>query len=164
MSNTMQIAMNTVVTMTYQLKNSDGEVLESSSEPVAYLHGGYDNIFPKVEEAMHGKNVGDVVTVDLQPVDAFGEFDEELVQIEPASAFPADELKVGMQFEGEDETSGEVILYTVTEIADDKVVVDGNHPWAGERVMFTATVTDVRKAIPEEISHQHVHGAGGHHH
>ena len=163
MSNTMPIAMNTVVTMTYHLKNSDGEVLESSSDPVSYLHGGYDNIFPKVEEAMHGKNVGDVVIVDLMPADAFGEFDEELVQIEPASAFPADELKVGMQFEGEDET-GEVILYTVTEIADDKVVVDGNHPWAGERVVFTATVTDVRKAIPEEISHQHVHGEGGHHH
>ena len=156
MSNTMQIAMNTVVTMTYQLKNSDGEVLESSAEPVSYLHGGYDNIFPKVEEAMHGKNVGDVVTVDLQPADAFGEFDEELVQMEPASAFPADELKVGMQFEGEDKT-GEVILYTVTEIADDKVVVDGNHPWAGERVVFTATVTAVRAAIQEEkIGRAHV--------
>lgn len=159
----MQIAMNTVVTMTYELKNSDGEVLEASSEPVTYLHGGYDNIFPKVEEAMHGKNVGDVVTVDLMPADAFGEIDEELVQIEPASVFPADELKVGMQFEGEDE-SGEVILYTVTEIADEKVVVDGNHQWAGERVLFNATVTAVRAAIPEEISHQHVHGEGGHHH
>ena len=132
----MQIAMNTVVTMTYQLKNADGEVLESSAEPVSYLHGGYDNIFPKVEEAMHGKNVGDVVTVDLQPTDAFGEFDEELVQIEPANAFPANELKMGMQFEGEDET-GEVILYTVTA---------------------------VRAAIQEEISHQHVHGEGGHQH
>ncbi len=159
----MQIAMNTVVSMTYELKDADGNVLESSAEPVAYLHGGYDNIFPKVEEAMHGKDVGDVVTVDLQPADAFGEYDEELVQIEPASAFPAAELKVGMQFEGEDET-GEVILYTVTEIADGKVVVDGNHPWAGERVVFTATVKDVRKANQEEVSHQHVHGAGGHHH
>ena len=94
----MQIAMNTVVSMTYELKDADGNVLESSSDPVAYLHGGYDNIFPKVEEAMHGKKVGDVVIVDLQPADAFGEYDEELVQIEPASAFPADELKVGMQF------------------------------------------------------------------
>ncbi len=160
----MQIAMNTVVTMTYELKNSDGEVLESSAEPVSYLHGGYDNIFPKVEEAMHGKSVGDVVTVDLLPADAFGEMDEELVQIEPANAFPAADLKIGMQFEGEDETSGEVILYTVTEIADGKVVVDGNHPWAGERVIFKATVTAVRAANKEEVSHQHVHGAGGHHH
>lgn len=159
----MQIAMNTVVTMTYELKNANGEVLESSAEPVAYLHGGYDNIFPKVEEAMHGKNVGDVVEVSLDPVDAFGEYDEELVQIEPASAFPADELKVGMQFEGEDETK-EVILYTVTEIADGKVVVDGNHPWAGERLLFKATITAVRSANNEEVTHQHVHGAGGHHH
>ncbi len=159
----MQIAMNTVVTMTYELKDVDGNVLESSAEPVSYLHGGYDNIFPLVEEAMHGKNIGDVVIVDLQPVDAFGEYDEELVQIEPESAFPADELKVGMQFEGEDET-GDVILYTVTEIADGKVVVDGNHEWAGERVVFTATVKDVRVALAEEVTHEHVHGAGGHHH
>ena len=159
----MQVAMNTVVTMTYELKNTDGEVLESSAEPVAYLHGGYDNIFPKVEEAMHGKNVGDVIEVSLEPVDGFGEYDEELVQIEPASAFPADELKVGMQFEGEDDTK-EVILYTVTEIADGKVVVDGNHPWAGERLLFKATITDVRSASKEEVSHSHVHGAGGHHH
>ncbi|PPD54300.1 MAG: peptidylprolyl isomerase [Methylotenera sp.] len=159
----MQVAMNTVVTMTYELKNADGEVLESSAEPVAYLHGGYDNIFPKVEEAMHGKNVGDVVEVSLEPVDGFGEYDEELVQIEPASAFPAAELKVGMQFEGEDDT-GEVILYTVTEIADGKVVVDGNHPWAGERLLFKATIKEVRSASKEEVSHSHVHGAGGHHH
>lgn len=159
----MQVAMNTVVTMTYELKNADGQVLESSTEPVAYLHGGYDNIFPKVEEAMHGKNVGESVEVSLEPVDGFGEYDEELVQIEPESAFPADELKVGMQFEGEDDT-GEVILYTVTEIADGKVVVDGNHPWAGERLLFTATITDVRTANKEEVTHQHVHGAGGHHH
>ena len=159
----MQIAMNTVVTMTYDLKDVDGNVLESSAEPVSYLHGGYDNIFPLVEEAMHGKNIGDVVIVDLQPADAFGEYDEELVQIEPASAFPADELKVGMQFEGEDDT-GDVILYTVTEIADGKVVVDGNHQWAGERVVFTATVKDVRVALAEEVTHEHVHGAGGHHH
>jgi len=159
----MQVAMNTVVTMTYELKNADGQVLESSTEPVAYLHGGYDNIFPKVEEAMHGKNVGDVVEVSLEPVDGFGEYDEELVQIEPASAFPAAELKVGMQFEGEDDT-GEVILYTVTEIADGKVVVDVNHPWAGERLLFTATIADVRTANKEEVTHQHVHGAGGHHH
>jgi FKBP-type peptidyl-prolyl cis-trans isomerase SlyD len=159
----MQISMNTVVSMTYELKNSDGEVLESSAEPVAYLHGGYDNIFPKVEEAMHGKNVGDVVEVSLNPDEAFGDYDEALVQIEPASAFPSKDLKVGMQFEGEDET-GDVILYTVTEIADDKVVVDGNHPWAGERLLFTATVKDVRQANKEEVEHQHVHGAGGHHH
>jgi FKBP-type peptidyl-prolyl cis-trans isomerase SlyD len=159
----MQIAMNTVVTMTYELKNSKGETLETSKEPVAYLHGGYDNIFPKVEEAMHDKKAGDVVEVTLEPADAFGDYDEELVQIEPESAFPAKDIKEGMQFEGEDE-KGEVVLYTITNIADGKVVVDGNHPWAGERLLFTATVTEVRSASGEELDHKHVHGAGGHHH
>lgn len=159
----MQIAMNTVVTITYELRNSAGDVLEASADPVNYLHGGYDNIFPRVEEELHGKSVGDIVEITLEPADAFGEYDEELVQMEPVSAFPAADLKVGMQFEGEDET-GEVILYTITDIGDDKVVVDGNHPWAGERVLFKCTVLAVRSAIPEEVSHGHVHGAGGHHH
>ena len=159
----MQIAMNTVVSMTYELFDSNGNVLESSKDPVHYLHGGYDNIFPRVEEELHGKSVGDTVEITLEPADAFGDYDEELVQMEPVSAFPSKDLKVGMQFEGEDE-SGEVILYTITNIDDGKVIVDGNHPWAGERVLFKAKITGVRKAVEEEVAHGHVHGAGGHHH
>ena len=159
----MQIAMNTVVSITYELLDSNGNVLESSKDPVSYLHGGYDNIFPRVEEELHGKSIGDTVEITLEPADAFGEYDEELVQMEPVSAFPSKDLKVGMQFEGEDE-SGEVILYTITNIDDGKVIVDGNHPWAGERVLFKATIADVRKAGEEEVAHGHVHGTGGHHH
>jgi FKBP-type peptidyl-prolyl cis-trans isomerase SlyD len=159
----MQIAMNTAVSITYELRNSAGKVLEESKEPVTYLHGGYDNIFPKVEEALHGKNIGDTVEITLEPIDAFGDYDEELVQIEPLAAFPIKDIKVGMQFEGEDET-GDVVLYTVTDIADGKVVVDGNHPWAGERMLFKCTVTNVRSANQEEVAHGHVHGEGGHHH
>lgn len=159
----MHIAMNTVVSITYELRDTDGNILESTSEPVTYLHGGYDNIFPKVEEELHDKKVGDTVTLVLEPADAFGDYDEELVQIEPVSAFPVDKLEVGMQFEGEDPT-GDVVLYTITDIGDGKVVVDGNHPWAGERVNFTCTVTEIRAATKEEINHGHVHGPGGHHH
>ena len=159
----MQIAMNTVVTMTYELKDAEGNILESSSEPVAYLHGGYDNIFPKVEEAMHGKKIGDTIELGLEPSDAFGEYDAELVQVEPKSAFPEAELKIGMQFEGDD-SSGEIIVYSVTDITEDKVIVDGNHPWAGQKVIFKAAVKDVRLANEEEVGHKHVHGAGGHHH
>jgi len=155
--------MNTVVTIIYELKDADGNILEKSNDPIAYLHGGHDNIFPKVEEAIHGKNVGDSVEITLDPADAFGDYDEGLVQIEPLSAFPEKNIKEGMQFEGEDE-SGEVIIYTVTNIADGKVVVDGNHPWAGQRVLFMATIKDVRDANQEEIEHKHVHGPGGHHH
>jgi FKBP-type peptidyl-prolyl cis-trans isomerase SlyD len=159
----MKIAMNTVVSITYELRDSDGNVLESTSEPVSYLHGGYDGIFPRVEEELHGKDVGDTIELTLEPADAFGDYDEELVQIEPASAFPTDKLEVGMQFEGEDE-SGDVILYTITDVADGKVVVDGNHPWAGERLLFKCTVNNVRPANKEEVDHGHIHGEGGHHH
>lgn len=159
----MHIAMNTVVSITYELRDSDGNILDASTEPVNYLHGGHDGIFPKVEEELHDKKVGDTVALSLEPADAFGEYDEDLVQIEPADAFPVDTLEVGMQFEGED-PSGDVVLYTVTDIADGKVVVDGNHPWAGERLNFKCTVTGIRPATKEEVNHGHVHGAGGHHH
>jgi len=159
----MQVKMNTVVTIIYELKDTDGNTLEKMKDPIAYLHGGHDNIFPKVEEAIHGKNIGDSIEITLDPADAFGDYDEGLVQIEPLSAFPEKNIKEGMQFEGEDE-SGEVIIYTVTNIADGKVVVDGNHPWAGQRILFMATIKDVRDANQEEIEHKHVHGPGGHHH
>ena len=159
----MQVKMNTVVTIIYELKDADGNTLEKMNDPIAYLHGGHDNIFPKVEEAIHGKKIGDSIEITLDPADAFGDYDEGLVQIEPVSAFPEKNIKEGMQFEGEDE-SGQVIIYTVTNIADGKVVVDGNHPWAGQRVLFMATIKDVRDANQEEIEHKHVHGPGGHHH
>lgn len=159
----MHIAMNTVVSITYELRDSDGNVLEASADPVTYLHGGYEGIFPRVEEELHGKHVGDHLEITLEPADAFGDYDEELVQIEPVSAFPTEQLEVGMQFEGED-PSGDVVLYTVTDIGDGKVVVDGNHPWAGERVSFRCTVTGIRPATKEEINHGHVHGPHGHHH
>ena len=159
----MEVKMNSIVKMTYELKDTDGNLLESSNEPVAYLHGGYDNIFPKVEEAMHGKKVGEEIVVSLEPADGFGIYDENLVQIEPTTAFPETDLKKGMQFEGEDD-SGEVIIYTVTDIADGKVVVDGNHPWAGQRLIFSAVVKEIRSANEQEIEHKHAQGAGGQDH
>lgn len=159
----MEVKMNSIVKMTYELKDTDGNLLESSNEPVAYLHGGYDNIFPKVEEAMHGKKVGEEIVVSLEPADGFGIYDENLVQIEPTTAFPETDLKKGMQFEGEDD-SGEVIIYTVTDIADGKVIVDGNHPWAGQRLIFSAVVKEIRSANEQEIEHEHAHGAGGQDH
>ena len=149
----MQIAMNTVVSMTYELKDADGNVLESSNDPVAYLHGGYDNIFPKVEEAMHGKKVGDVVIVDLQPADAFGEYDPELVNIVSVDELPQP-LKIGMQIEGNPADGGEEdsFFVTVTDIADGKAVLDANHPLAGISLVFNCTVQEVRPATPGEIA------------
>ncbi len=158
------VAKDTVVTLTYDLADSDGGVIESSAT-LAYLHGGYDGIFPKVEEALAGKVVGGALSISLEPEDAFGEYDENLIRMEPASVFPAN-LEVGMQFEGvpPGEDDDRWVIYTVTDIADGQVVVDGNHPLAGERLLFKCTVADIRIATTEETSHGHPHGAHGVHH
>lgn len=159
----MQIAKNTVVSISYELSDAEGKLLEQSDAPVTYLHGGYDGIFPLVEEALEGKDEGASCQVRLEPDDAFGEYESELVRVEPRNLFPAN-VAVGMQFEGSAEGSKDYLLYTVTDVADDKVVVDANHPLAGQTLMFSCTVTEVRPATGEEITHGHVHGAHGHHH
>lgn len=159
----MQITKDSVVSITYQLANSEGEVLEQTDEPISYLHGGYDNIFPTVEEQLHGRSVGESLTVILEPEFAFGEYDAELVRVEPKDRFPPD-VKVGMQFEGESDDGEDMLLYTVKEVTDDTVTVNGNHELAGKTLKFTCTITEVRPASEEEISHGHVHGEHGHHH
>ena len=157
------VAKNTVVTITYTLSDTDGEIIEQSEHPHSYLHGGYGNVFEAVEKALEGKNVGDVVDIKMQPDEAFGEYEEQLVRIEDRNIFPP-ELEEGMQFEGHGESSGEVHIYTVTDITDDKVVVDGNHPLAGVDLTFDVEVTEVRDATEVELAHGHVHGPGGAHH
>lgn len=158
----MKIAKNSVVSLRYELVNAEGgELLEKVEDPISYLHGGYDGIFPLVEEALHGKSIGDRVSVTLQPDDAFGEYEHELVEVEARSAFPED-VAVGMQFEGapEEADDEDFILYTVVEVGDDEVTVDGNHPLAGKTVTFNCTVTGVRDATEEELEHGHVHDEG----
>ena len=159
----MNIAKDTVVTITYIVRDMDGKLLEESDEPVSYLHGAYDSIFPLLEQALEGKAVGDKVDLKLQPADAFGEYEEDLVRLEQRDAFP-DDIEIGMQFVGSPVDGGEEMLYTVTDIAEDKVVVDGNHPYAGQAVHFQCEVAEVRAATPDEVEHRHAHGAHGHHH
>jgi FKBP-type peptidyl-prolyl cis-trans isomerase SlyD len=160
----MLIAKNTVVTLDYSVTDGEGNLVDEGSAPLVYLHGGYDGVFPRIEESLQNKTVGDKLEVKLQPDDAFGDYDAELVMIEPRSLFP-ENIEVGMQFEraAEDEDD-EDALFTITDIADDKVVVDGNHPLAGVALIFSCKVSDVRAATAEEISHGHIHGPGGHHH
>jgi FKBP-type peptidyl-prolyl cis-trans isomerase SlyD len=156
----MLIARNSVVTLSYNVKDTDGNVIDSGAGPLVYLHGGYGGIFDRIEEAIQGKTTGDSLEIKLQPEDAFGEYDAERIIIEPRNLFPED-IEVGTQFERGDEDER---LYTITDITEDKVVVDGNHPLAGMALIFSCTVTDVREGTAEEISHGHVHGAHGHHH
>ena len=162
----MKIAKDTVVSLRYELIDvNGGAVLEKSDNPISYVHGGYDGIFPTVEEALHGKKVGDTVSVKMEPDDAFGEYEHDLVRVESRDSFPKD-IEVGMQLEGgaEDDDDEDYMLYTIVEVTDKEVTVDGNHPLAGKTLNFNATVTDVRAATKEELDHGHVHGAGGHHH
>lgn len=159
----MQVGKNTVVALTYELTDTDGRVIEKTDGPIEYLHGGYDGIFPLVEQALAGKTVGDSCRVRLAPGDAFGEYDAELMHLEPRSKFPAS-IAIGMRFEGRGVESGTTLVYTVTDVAEDKVVVDGNHPLAGRTLQFACIVTAVRAATAEELAHGHVHGAHGHHH
>ncbi|MEO5700408.1 MAG: peptidylprolyl isomerase [Casimicrobiaceae bacterium] len=162
----MNVFTNTVVTLTFQLYDDAGALLEETDEPIAYLHGGQSGMLPKLEEALTMKKAGDEVMVKVEPTEAFGDYDPELVKIESADRLPP-EVEVGMQFEAyanPDEAEGEGIVFTVTDIADGKVVMDGNHPWAGKSLRFDCRILDVRAATEEELAHGHVHGAGGHHH
>ena len=158
-----QIAKNSVETLNYTVRDTDGAVIDDGEHPLVYLHGGYDGIFPVLEETLHGKKVGEVLQLKLQPEDAFGDYDEELILVEDAKLFP-ENIEVGMSFERVSEDGEEEVVYRVTDIADGKVVVDGNHPLAGIALVFDVTIAEVRAATAEEITHGHVHGAGGHHH
>jgi len=160
----MLIARNTVVTLKYSVKDTEGTSIDEGAAPLVYLHGGYGGIFDRIEEELQGKAVGDVLEVKLEPEDAFGEYDAELVAIESRQLFP-ENIEVGMQFErGSEDGEDDDALFTITDIADDKFVVDGNHPLAGIALLFSCTVAEVRAASAEEISHGHPHGAHGHHH
>lgn len=161
----MKIGRDAVVSISYTLSDAQGEEIERTESPIAYLHGGYDNIFPLVEQALQGKGMGDRASVKLEPEDAFGDYDEQLLRVEARERFP-EVLEVGMQFEGiPGEGGGEdAEIFTVTDIADGKVVLDANHPLAGMALVFECKVEEVRAATAEEVEHGHVHGAGGHHH
>lgn len=161
----MKIGHDSVVSISYTLFDAQGEAIEKTDEPIVYLHGGYGNIFPLIEQALQGKGAGDTAVVKLEPEDAFGDYDEQLLRVEERNLFP-EVLEVGMQFEGiPGEDSGEdAEIFTVTDIADGKVVLDANHPLAGMALVFDCRVMDVRTATAEEVTHRHVHGAGGHQH
>jgi len=146
----MQIAKNTVVSLEIVLSDIWGNALQRSDEPVQYLHGGYGNIFPAAEAALEGKTVRDRVEVRLEPEDAFGDYDENLLRVEPLGRFP-DALEVGMRIEGGAGSEGEGRIFTVTDIAEGKVVLDANHPLAGMALKFSCTVVEVRAATPSEI-------------
>jgi FKBP-type peptidyl-prolyl cis-trans isomerase SlyD len=158
----MKIEKDTVVTLKYKVSDAQGKLMEAAAEPMAYLHGGYENTLPKIEEALDGQEKGYQTTLVLSPADSFGERDESLLQTMPKKDFPPG-VKVGGQLRGRT-ADGREAVFNVVKIKGDTVMLDGNHPWAGQVLQFQLNVLDVRAAIPEEIEHRHVHGAHGHHH
>lgn len=151
----MHIAKNTVVTLDYRVTDPNGHIVDEGKEPLTYLHGGFNDIFAKVEAALEGRTAGESVKVNLLPEDAFGFHEDDLVLVEARADFP-DRLEAGMQFELVNAEDGEETLYTVTEFDEEQVVLDGNHPLAGRPLVFLCTVRAVRAATPAEIRHRKV--------
>ena len=159
----MPITKNSVVAFAYTLSDDDGEVMDSASvqEPLVYLHG-HSQLIPGMENALSGREVGDHFSVVLPPQEAYGVYDENLAGAVPRSAFQGvDEVEVGMQFQME--FPGGLRVVTVSDVSDQHVTVDGNHPLAGETLHFDIKVVSIRPATQDEIEHRHAHGPGGHH-
>jgi FKBP-type peptidyl-prolyl cis-trans isomerase SlyD len=153
----MQVSENKVVSIHYVLKNDAGEVIDTSlgGAPLSYLHG-IGSIIPGLEKALEGKSSGDRVEVTIAPEEAYGARDEALIQALPKNAFDNfEEIEPGMQFQAQTPAGRQIL--TVLEVYEDQVVVDGNHPLAGETLHFSVEITDVREATEEELAHGHVH-------
>ncbi len=160
----MQISENKVASIHYTLKDDAGQVLDSSSEgqPLTYLQG-FGNIIPGLEQEMAGKSVGDKFEVTVEPEDAYGFRQDEMIQAVPRSAFDGvDNIEVGMRFQAQ--TANGPVPVVVTQVEDEQITVDGNHPLAEMKLHFSVEVVDVREASAEELQHGHAHGPGGHDH
>jgi FKBP-type peptidyl-prolyl cis-trans isomerase SlyD len=156
-----------VATIHYTLKDDKGALIESSNdeggEPLSYIHGT-GNLIPGLEDKLEGKTKGDKLSVTVKADDAYGERDEELIEVVEKTEFDdAEELTEGKEFQYDDE-DGNIFHVRILKIDGDKVTVDGNHPLAGKNLSFDVEVLDVRTATAEELEHGHVHGEGHHHH
>ena len=153
----MKITKDMVVAIDYTLKNNEGEVIDSSAEgePMQYLHGA-KNIIVGLEQELEGKSMGDNLDVHVASELAYGEKMDMLIQEVPKNAFgEIKDIQIGMRFQAETEQGPVPVI--VTSVTDSTVVVDGNHPLAGQDLHFEVTVKAVREASKEEIEHGHVH-------
>ena len=160
----MKIENNRVVQIHYTLKDDQGEILDSSvgQSPLPYIHG-IGALIPGLESELLGKKAGDKFTAVIAPADGYGEYDEEQVYEVPADGFQGDdELEPGMQVQLDTE-DGPAIA-TITDIENDVVTLDLNHPLAGISLHFDVEVIEVREATQQELDHGHVHTPGAHHH
>ena len=151
----MKIIPQCVVALTWTLKDTLGDVLDELDEPVEFLLGGKD-LLAAIEDALQGHAAADTLELHLEPENAFGDYDENLVFLEPRDIFPV-ELEEGMTFDGVAMPAGASAqiphdpIYTVTDIYPKHVVLDGNHPLAGIAIRLALKVESVRNATEQEI-------------
>ena len=153
----MNITNDCVVALTWVLKDTQGEILDELDDPVEFYLGGHD-LLDKIQQALQEHEVGDLIDLHLEPEEAFGDFDELLVCLEPRALFPA-EIEEGMTIEGHalpkgcNEDAPKEVIYTITDIYPEHVVIDGNHPLSGMALRISLKITGVRHATSQEISH-----------
>lgn len=151
----MEIKEQCVVALTWTLKDTLGETLDVLDDPVDFLVGGGD-LFKKIEDALQGHSAGSKIDLHLEPEETFGDYDDQLIQLEARSLFPT-EVEEGMTFERGGLPEGvkgeydDEHLYTITELYPEHVVLDGNHPLAGIAIRLSLTIEGVREATEEEI-------------
>jgi FKBP-type peptidyl-prolyl cis-trans isomerase SlyD len=152
----MKVAKNLWVSLTYNLLDSEGQALEEPNQQVRYLHGGYGVLFPKLEQALEGKKVGESVTVYLEPPDHFGEYDALRVFIHPLADFDdaGMGLALGDVLDGRPGVPDDGGQYYVIHIAQGTVVLDGNHPYAEMALCYQLTITSVEVASEQDIAMQ----------
>ena len=151
----MLISSPCVVSLTWRLEDTQGNLIDELEAPVEFFVGG-DDLLAKVEEALLGQETGFTAQLHLEPEHAFGDYEPELVFFEDRSLF-AENIEAGMQFEGPPpgaKTKGlaQDAIYTVTEVYPSHVVLDGNHPLAGIALRLDLKVLDVREATEDEIT------------
>ncbi len=159
----MKVSHLSVVTLDYTVFDESGDVLDTTEgrEPLVYLHGaGF--LVPGLEKALYDRSIGDSFELDVNAADAYGEYDEDLVQSVPGELFDGMEVSEGDTFVADTDDGHRPV--TVVEVSEEFVKVDANHPLAGVNLRFSVAVRDVRAATAEEIAHGHVHGQDDHHH
>ncbi|ALO25564.1 MULTISPECIES: FKBP-type peptidyl-prolyl cis-trans isomerase [Leptospira] len=151
-----------VITFHYILHDTEGNLIDSSEgkAPLSYLEG-VGHIISGLEEEMKKMETGEKRKINVSAENAYGIKDPDLIFDVPRSQFPPNEdLQIGMMFQTDEPDK----VFTITELQEESVIVDGNHPLAGVNLIFDVELTGIREATEEEISHGHVHGEGGHHH
>ena len=158
----MKVTKDSVVSLAYQVRTEDGVLVDEATinAPLEYLHG-HGALIQGLEKALEGKSVGEKFDLFVPSEEAYGDFNENMVQRVPKEVFVGvDELEVGMRFLAD--TDQGPLPVEITEVGDDYVVVDGNHLLAGQNLNFNVEIVAIREATDEELTHGHVHNKSGH--